>query len=115
VSHSDNDTLPIPEFDHLPVGSLETRIRSLDQSGLEALIVHETKHANRVAVMNLLRHRLQALHAGAKPTAGGADPGTMPEVAPGPGTAAKASPQTSGPPTNPPSHGVPTNPAQPRG
>ena len=115
MSDTDRDALPIPEFDHLPIGSLETRIRSLDQSGLERLIVHETKHADRVAVMNILRHRLKALHAGAKPTAGGADPGTMPEVASGTGAGAKASPQTSGPPINPPSQGVPTNPAQPRG
>jgi len=115
VSHTDRDTLPIPEIDHLPLGSLESRIRSLDQSGVEALLVHESKHGNRLPVMNILRLRLEALHAGAKPSGGSGDQGTMPEASSGATSSSKVTPQTSGPPMNPPSHGDPTNPAQPRG
>jgi len=36
------------------------------------------------------------------------------EAAPAPAGTSSASPDTAGPPQNPPSHGVPTNPAQPR-
>jgi hypothetical protein len=115
VNATDRDNLPIPDYDHLPLGSLESRIRSLDEAGVEALLVHESKHGDRLPVMNILRQRLQALHGGAKPSSGSRDQGTMPEAAAGSTDPSKVSPQTSGPPVNPPSQGDPTNPAQPRG
>jgi hypothetical protein len=110
----ERDKLPIPDYDHLPTGSLESRIRSLDESGVSQLLVHESRHGNRAPVMNVLRQRLQALQAGAKPSAGSGDPGSMPESSPAASPDSKVSPQTAGPPVNPPSHGDPTNPAQPR-
>lgn len=112
---SDREKLPIPDYDHLPLGSLESRIRTLDQSGVEALLVHESRHGDRAPVMNLLRQRLRRLHDGAKPSGGSGGAGSMPETAAAPTRESKVSPQTSGPPVNPPSHGDPTNPAQPRG
>ena len=115
MNATNRDDLPIPDYDHLPLGSLESRIRSLDQAGVEALLVHESKHGDRAPVMNVLRQRLEALQNGAKPSSGSRDQGTMPESAPGATAASKVSPETSGPPVNPPSQGVPTNPAQPRG
>jgi hypothetical protein len=123
---TDRDTLPIPDYDHLPLGSLESRIRTLDRSGLEALLTFESKHGDRAPVMNLFRQRLQQLDHGAKPSGGDPTGGTMPETGSA-GSAGSApagaagsggstvSPQTQGPPVNPPSHGDPTNPAQPRG
>ena len=111
MNDTDRDKLPIPDYDHLPVGSLESRIRGLAQPGVEALLVYESKHGNRLPVMNVLRQRLEALHAGAKPSGGNPAGGTMPETGAGAGHGSNVTPQTAGPPVNPPSHGDPTNPA----
>ena len=111
---TDRSTLPIPDYDHLPLGSLESRIRTLDEPGLEALLVHESKHGDRLPVMNVLRQRLEALRAGAKPSGGDGAAGEMPEAQRRADHEPKASPATEGPPQNPPSQGVPTNPTQPR-
>jgi hypothetical protein len=111
---TDRSALPIPEYDHLPLGSLESRIRTLDESGLEMLLVHESEHGDRAPVMNVLRQRLEALREGAQPSAGDGAAGAMPEAQQTAGRESKASPATQGPAQNPPSHGVPGNPAQPR-
>jgi hypothetical protein len=113
MTDSDRADLPIPDYDHVPLGSLSTRIRSLDESGLEKLMAYEGEHADRLPVRNLLRQRLEALRSGAEPTDGAAS-GGMPETAAGPAGGSKVAPQTQGPTINPPSHGDPTNPAQPR-
>jgi hypothetical protein len=109
-----HDELPLPDYDHLPVGSLESRIRSLDAPGLELLLTYERVHGNRLPVLQVLENRLSAVQAGAEPT-GGSPLAATPEVQHAPEPASHASPQTQGPPVNPPSHGDPTNPAQPRG
>jgi len=111
---TDRSSLPIPDYDHLPIGSLESRIRTLDEPGLEALLTHESQHGDRAPVMNVLRRRLQALRGGAKPSGGDGGAGAMPEAQRRAEPEPKASPATEGPPQNPPSQGVPTNPAQPR-
>ena len=116
---SEHDTpgrgeLPLPDYDHLTVGSLEGRIRSLDAGQLEQLLAYEEEHGNRLPVMQLLRGRLDAVRQGA-PLSGGSPHGTRPEATGAPETLPSVSPQTGGPPVNPPSHGDPTNPAQPRG
>jgi hypothetical protein len=105
---------PIPDADHLPLGDLLHRVRALDAGGVRDLLRHEEGHANRPAVVQALRTRLDELDAGAEPSGG--DP-TAPSAAaaPRPVAPAAASPATAGPPQNPPSHGDPTNPAQPRG
>jgi hypothetical protein len=110
---TERDDLPLPDYDHLPVGSLISRIRTLDASGLQTLMEYEQGHANRVQVVSAMRNRLSGLKEGAQPSGGdpaaaGAD--TPPSAAGG----SQVSEATSGPPVNPPSHGDPTNPAQPR-
>lgn len=109
-----HDELPLPDYDHLPIGSLEGRIRSLDADGLEALLAYERAHGDRLPVTQLLENRLSAVRGGAEPTSGSPMAAT-PELQHAPPGGSAASPQTEGPPINPPSHGDPTNPAQPRG
>jgi hypothetical protein len=106
------DTLPIDDYDGLQVGSLISRIRTLDAAGLQTLLDYEQGHANRVQVVSAMKTRLSALKEGAQPSGG--DPNaTTPEAAPPPDAGSAVS-TTSAPPINPPSHGDPTNPAQPR-
>ncbi len=109
-----HDELPLPDYDHLPVGSLEGRIRSLDADALDALLAYEQAHGNRLPVVQVLERRLQAVRDGAE-LSGGDPMAATPEVQHAPQGGSAASPQTQGPPVNPPSHGDPTNPAQPRG
>jgi hypothetical protein len=108
-----HDQLALPDYDHLPLGSLESRIRGLDGEGVRGLVDYEESHANRLPILQVLRARLDQLDAGASPSAGGPLART-PETEDQAGTAGKVSPVTQGPPVNPPSHGDPTNPAQPR-
>jgi hypothetical protein len=107
-----HDELPLPDYDHLPVGSLESRIKPLDSAGVESLLAYARAHADRVAVVQLLETRLHALGGGAQPT-GASVGGASPENEPAPG-GSRVQPETQGPKINPPSQGVPTNPAQPR-
>ncbi len=107
------DQLPIPDFDHLPIGSVGHRIRSLEAEEIDLLRRYEEAHANRVAVIQILDHRLLDLAEGQRPSGGDAAAPAA-ETAGAPDAGSVVTPQTSGPPVNPPSHGVPTNPAQPR-
>jgi hypothetical protein len=51
------EELSLPDYDHLPIGSLEHRVRTLDVDGLERLLAYEEAHAHRLPVLELLRHR----------------------------------------------------------
>jgi hypothetical protein len=116
MTHHDSphhDQLPLPDYDHLPTGSLEGRIRTLDSAGVEALLAYEQAHAHRLPVVQLLSTRLEQLAAGAEPS-GGSPTAATPEAEHAPQAGSQVSPETQGPPVNPPSQGVPTNPAQPR-
>ncbi|MBN1097615.1 hypothetical protein JKP76_17200 [Blastococcus sp. TML/C7B] len=105
--------LPLKDYDHLPVGSLTTRIRSLGVEDLTTLLDYEKAHGNRFQVVRVMESRLSSLRNGAQPSGG--DPSASGADAPAaPEGGSKASEATSGPPVNPPSHGDPTNPAQPR-
>jgi hypothetical protein len=104
--------LPLPDYDNLPVGSLESRIRTLDADDIQTLLDYERQHANRVAVVQILQRRAEALANGAEPS-GGSPLATTPETDTTPPGDAQP-PRTDAPPVNPPSQGVPTNPAQPR-
>ena len=106
-------TLPLPDYDHLPVGSLTHRIRSLDATQLETLLAYEREHGDRLPVVEILEARLEAVRDGA-PLSSGSPSAATPEVAPAPEAPTTVSPQTAGPVINPPSHGDPTNPGQPR-
>ena len=103
--------LPLPDFDHIPLGTLPSRISALDTAGVQALIDYEEAHGTRLPVLEVLRHRLEALQQGAEPS--GSVEQSMPEVS-STRSGSRVTPATSGPPINPPSHGDPTNPAQPR-
>jgi hypothetical protein len=105
--------LPLKDYDHLPVGSLTSRIRTLDAEDLTTLLDYERAHANRFQVVTVMESRLSSLKNGAQPSGG--DPAAVGADAP-PAAAggSEVSEATSGPPVNPPSHGDPTNPAQPR-
>ena len=66
----DRDELPLPDYDQLPLGSLQARIRSLDATGVQALLSHEQSHGDRLPVVRVLQRRLEDLEAGAEPTDG---------------------------------------------
>ncbi|NHC45692.1 hypothetical protein [Motilibacter aurantiacus] len=109
-----HDELPLPDYDHLPAGALEHRIRTLDLAALEQLIAYEEAHAARLPVLNGMRHRLEQLQAGAEPSGG--DPlATAAEAPPAAAGGSPVSGATTGPVVNPPTGGDPTNPTQPRG
>ncbi len=113
ATHLRPDDLPLKDFDHLQLGDLGHRIRSLDAAGLDTLLAYEQAHARRTHVVQLLRNRKQSLAQGAAPSDG--DPAAASALqAPPPAGGSEVSPATSGPAMNPPSHGDPTNPAQPR-
>ena len=57
------DALPLTDYDHLQVGSLISRIRTLDTAGLQTLLDYERAHANRIQVVSAMRARLGALKA----------------------------------------------------
>ena len=110
---TEHDTLPLPDYDHLPIGGLTSRIRTLDAAGVQTLLEYERAHGNRLPVVEILQNRLTALNEGAQPSGG--DPAApAAEAPPAAAGGSKVSEATSGPPMNPPSQGDPTNPAQPR-
>ena len=47
--------LPLPDYDHLHVGSLTSRIRTLDAADLKTLLAYERAHANRFQVVTACR------------------------------------------------------------
>ncbi len=104
--------LPIDDYDHLPVGSLISRIRTLDTAGLQTLLDYEKGHANRIQVVSAMQTRLGSLKDGAQPSGGDPNAAT-PEAAP-PAESGPRVTTSNAPKINPPSHGDPTNPAQPR-
>jgi len=104
--------LPLPDYDHLPLGTLETRLHALDEPGVAALLEHERAHGDRLPVVQLLEARLGRLRGGAEPSGG--LPASEPSAGGAPAGGSPVGPATTGPAINPPSHGDPTNPAQPR-
>lgn len=106
-----HDDLPLPDYDHLPLGTLPTRITGLGEPALEQLLAYERAHGNRLPVVQVLENRLEAVRNGAEPS--GPEVPETPEKTQASG-GSPVTPATSGPPINPPSQGDPTNPAQPR-
>ncbi len=105
--------LPLPDYDHLPLPSLTHRVRSLDASGVEALLSYERAHGDRLPVVQVLEARLDQLRNGAEPS-GGSPTALAPEAPPGAASTPPISHATAGPKMNPPSQDDPTNPTQPR-
>ena len=110
---TDHD-LPLPDYDGLPTGSIQSRIRSLDADGVARVLEYEREHADRIQVVQVLEHRLESLRSGEAEPSGGDPTAPAPEVSAGEPGGSMVSPATEGPKQNPPSQGVPTNPAQPR-
>lgn len=71
---TDRDQLPIPDYDHLAVGTLAHQIRSLDARGLQMLLDYEKAHGNRLPVVQVLERRFGELQDGDEPSGG--DPTT---------------------------------------
>ncbi|MGY1728784.1 hypothetical protein ACI79J_17600 [Geodermatophilus sp. SYSU D01062] len=110
---TEHDQLPLPDYDHLPVEGLISRIRTLDATGLQTVLDYERAHADRLQVVTAMENRLRSLHEGAQPSGG--DPASPAADDPVHASAgSKVSEATTGPAMNPPSQGDPTNPAQPR-
>ena len=114
----DHDELPLPDYDHMTLGSLRGRLRSLDVNELVAVRAYEKAHANRLPVVTMLDNRIAKLSTGESTPSGGASSAPAPEqveTAKTPTGDSKVSPATTtAPAINPPSAGDPTNPAQPR-
>jgi hypothetical protein len=100
---ADDDQLPIPDYDQLPLAELQHAIRSLDEVQLRKLIEHERAHGNRVHVLEVLHFRLEGLKHGAEPSDG--DPSRIPRPKPTP-KGSPVSEATAAEPTPPPRHGV---------
>src|SRR3954471_16923453 len=98
---AEHDRLPLPEYDHIPIGHLPSRISSLDEPQVGELLDYERAHGARLPVVAALEHRLEQLRGGAQPS--GSLPTSLPEVSGSASGGSKVSPATSGPPINPPS------------
>ncbi|MBE8470288.1 hypothetical protein [Streptomyces justiciae] len=105
--------LPLPDYDHLPIGGLESRVRSLAPEEVETLLSYERTHADRLPVTELLTARLEQLEAGAEPTSG--DPQALRPEARAGRHGSPVSPTTSPEPHNPPPHGTPDQRGRPKG
>jgi len=93
VAHAD---LPLPDYDHLTLGSLRGRMRSLDLPQLVTIRDYEKAHADRLPILTMLDNRIAKLAS--DPTAplspgGGAAP-AVPVPADG---GSKVSPVTAAP------------------
>ncbi|MFE9017614.1 hypothetical protein ACFYNL_03395 [Streptomyces sp. NPDC007808] len=105
-------TLPLPDYDHLPIGGLESRVRSLDTGEVEELLAYERSHADRLPVTELLSARLEQLRSGAEPTSG--DPGALRPEQSTRHAGSPVSPATSPQPSGPPPHGTPDQRGKPK-
>src|SRR5215210_3738870 len=101
TDEAQRDELPLPDYDHLPLGSLVSRLRSLDATGLQTLLGYERAHGNRLPVVQVLETRLAEIGQGAQPT-GGSPQALRPEAAPAATSDPSASPATAGPVMNRP-------------
>ncbi|MEV0362344.1 hypothetical protein [Nocardia fusca] len=72
------EKLPLPDYDQLPIGSIEHRIRSLELDQVRRLLEHERATAHRPRVVEILTARIGQLESGAQPSGG--DPSNAPPV-----------------------------------
>ncbi|NSC20309.1 hypothetical protein FM076_03400 [Streptomyces albus subsp. chlorinus] len=70
MSAQQSNSLPLPDYDQLPAGSVEHRIRSLGSDEVRQLLEYERAHADRPQVRQILTARLDQLEAGARPSEG---------------------------------------------
>jgi hypothetical protein len=111
----DHDDLPLPDYDHLTLGSLRGRMRALDVPQLVQVRDYEKAHANRLPIVTMLDNRIAKLATDPTAPLSGSTPTKDVPAKPRAGKrGSKVDPATTGPKINPPSQGDPTNPAQPR-
>ncbi|MCW2615769.1 MAG: hypothetical protein JWN08_2763, partial [Frankiales bacterium] len=107
----DHDDLPLPDYDHLTLGAVRGRMRSLDLPQLVQLRDYEKAKANRLPVVTMLDNRIAKLAS--DPTAplsggdggAGASPKAASPTSPGKGprtSTSKISPATASPEANAP-------------
>ncbi len=60
------DTLAIPDYEHLPLDTLQYRIRSLTREQVRELIAYEEAHAQRARVLGLMHQRIRELEERAR-------------------------------------------------
>src|SRR5215212_7804036 len=77
---TEHDTLPLPDYDQLPIEGLTHRIRMLDTEGVQTLLEYERAHGNRANAVTILENRLSALREGAQPSGGDPRPADEPAV-----------------------------------
>ncbi len=100
IDHDTHEDLPLEDYDHLTLGSLRGRLRSLDVEQLVRLRSYEKAHANRLPVVTMLDNRIAKLatDAAAAPSPGGEVPPTTKTPARGkvggPAVAKKRAPRT---------------------
>ena len=89
IDHDTHEDLPLEDYDHLTLGSLRGRLRSLDVDQLVRLRSYEKAHADRLPVVTMLDNRIAKLatDAAAAPSPGGELPPTA-KTSAGGGTAA---------------------------
>ena len=61
-----HDQLPLPDDDHIPLGTLPTRITRLTEGQIGQLLAYETSHGNRLPVTQVPEQRIDALRNGAE-------------------------------------------------
>lgn len=96
-----HDDLPLADYDHMTLGSLRGRLRSLTVDELVQVRDYEKAHAHRLPVVTLLDNRIAKLATDATAATspgGGAEVVTPPAAAPAKVKKA-AAPQTSAPKT----------------
>jgi hypothetical protein len=59
----DAEALPVPDYDHLTIGSLRARMRRLSLPELVTLREYERSHANRLQVVTMFDNRIAKLEA----------------------------------------------------
>ena len=93
-----HDQLPLADYDHLTLGALRGRLRSLSLEELVQIRDYEKAHAHRLPVVTLLDNRIAKLatDAAATPSAGGGAVVTPP-AATAPKVARAAEAKTAGP------------------
>ncbi len=107
----EHSSLPLHDYDHLPLTALAHRIRSLTADEISQLLRYERAHANRPAAVQVFQARLAELAAGAAPSGGRAQAG--PEW-PEPASSIPPRRPAAAPPAFPPPHGTPDQPARPK-
>ncbi|MGI5350850.1 hypothetical protein ACQEU8_22115 [Streptomyces sp. CA-250714] len=104
MSAQQSNALPLPDYDQLPAGSVEHRIRSLGSDDVRRLLEYEQAHADRTQVKQTLTARLDQLESGAQPSPGDPNaPGPdIPSDTPG---GSPVSPASAAEPEEPLRHG----------